>query len=190
MSATNLVASFSRYCSVTQGGRIDRTALPLGDFVWSNYSKREDLARPGPRHIGYVALSTGSVSAGLVVLVSTPQPGHGPGRSPRTCSDSTAAKPRAWVSRGRLHSIFAAWRLSRQRSSGSPICQCRAVELSDRRRRPFGWSWRRPQPTSPGADPRRSSSLGRSAHDRSADRPSNGLAGTSPPDTVPRAFHH
>ena len=49
-----------------------------GDFVWSNYPERENPARPGPRHIGYVALSTGSVSGGLVVLAyTTSQPWTG-----------------------------------------------------------------------------------------------------------------
>jgi hypothetical protein len=50
-----------------------------GDFVWSNYPQRENPARPGPRHVGYVALSTGSYSDGTVWLAfTTSQPWNGP----------------------------------------------------------------------------------------------------------------
>lgn len=42
-----------------------------GDFVWSNFPERENPARPGPRHIGYVALSTASDRINTVVLAYT-----------------------------------------------------------------------------------------------------------------------
>ena len=78
-SATNPVASFSRHCSTTPSGNgLTEAPYRSGDFVWSNYPERENPARPGPRHIGYVALSTGSVSGGLVVLAyTTSQPWTG-----------------------------------------------------------------------------------------------------------------
>jgi len=42
-----------------------------GDFVWSNYPEHENPARPGPRHIGYVALSTSRETEGIVWLAFT-----------------------------------------------------------------------------------------------------------------------
>ncbi len=50
-----------------------------GDFVWSNYPQREDPARPGPRHVGYVAASVGAGNAAAVWLAyTTSQPWTGP----------------------------------------------------------------------------------------------------------------
>jgi hypothetical protein len=43
----------------------------LGDFVWSNYPQRENPAQPGPRHVGYVALSTSSDTEDIVWLAFT-----------------------------------------------------------------------------------------------------------------------
>jgi hypothetical protein len=50
-----------------------------GDFVWSNFPAREDPARPGPRHPGYVTLSSNSSPANAVFLAyTTSQPWTGP----------------------------------------------------------------------------------------------------------------
>jgi hypothetical protein len=49
-----------------------------GDFVWSHYPQRENPARPGPRHIGYVAASVGVGGAAVVWLAyTTSQPWTG-----------------------------------------------------------------------------------------------------------------
>ncbi len=49
-----------------------------GDFVWSNYPQSENPARPGPRHVGYVALSTSTDIDDLVWLAfTTSQPWTG-----------------------------------------------------------------------------------------------------------------
>jgi len=49
-----------------------------GDFVWSHYPLSENPARPGPRHIGYVTLSTSSDTEDLVWLAfTTSQPWTG-----------------------------------------------------------------------------------------------------------------
>ena len=42
-----------------------------GDFVWSAYPERENPARPGLRHIGYVTAVTGSLSVNAVFLAYT-----------------------------------------------------------------------------------------------------------------------
>lgn len=42
-----------------------------GHFVWSAFPERENPARPGPRHIGYVALTTGSERFHAVFLAYT-----------------------------------------------------------------------------------------------------------------------
>jgi hypothetical protein len=42
-----------------------------GDFVWCNYPQRENPARPGPRHAGYVVLSTSTDQGGIAVLAYT-----------------------------------------------------------------------------------------------------------------------
>lgn len=50
-----------------------------GDFVWSNYPQRENPARPGPRHVGYVALSTsGDADDAVWLAFTTSQPWVGP----------------------------------------------------------------------------------------------------------------
>ena len=50
-----------------------------GDFVWSNYPQRETPARPGPRHVGYVAASVGVSGSAVVWLANTTsQPWTGP----------------------------------------------------------------------------------------------------------------
>jgi hypothetical protein len=50
-----------------------------GDFVWSNCPRREDPARPGPRHVGCVAASVGVGGAPVVWLAyTTSQPWTGP----------------------------------------------------------------------------------------------------------------
>ncbi len=55
------------------------TPYCTGDFVWSNFPERENPARPGPCHIGYVALSTTSDQLNAVVLAyTTSQPWTGP----------------------------------------------------------------------------------------------------------------
>jgi hypothetical protein len=50
-----------------------------GDFVWSAYPERENPARPGPRHIGYIALAAGD-EHGLVLFAAytSSQPWRGP----------------------------------------------------------------------------------------------------------------
>jgi hypothetical protein len=47
------------------------TQYRSGDFVWSNFPERENPARPGPRHIGYVALSTSSDHGSAIFLAYT-----------------------------------------------------------------------------------------------------------------------
>jgi hypothetical protein len=50
-----------------------------GHFVWSAFPERENPARPGPRHIGYVALTTGSERFHAVFLAyTTSRPWTGP----------------------------------------------------------------------------------------------------------------
>jgi hypothetical protein len=50
-----------------------------GDFVWTHFPERENPARLGPRHVGYVVLSN-STAPGSAVLVAftTSQPWTGP----------------------------------------------------------------------------------------------------------------
>ena len=50
-----------------------------GDFVWSNYPQSENPTQPGPRHIGYVALTTSSDSVNAIFLAyTTSRPWPGP----------------------------------------------------------------------------------------------------------------
>jgi hypothetical protein len=54
-----------------------------GDFIWCAFPARENPAHPGPRHIGYVAISTSTKDLGSAAFVSytTSQPWTG-GRKP------------------------------------------------------------------------------------------------------------
>ena len=50
-----------------------------GDFVWAAFPERENPARPGPRHVGYIVALTGSASVNAVILAyTTSQPWRGP----------------------------------------------------------------------------------------------------------------
>ena len=67
-----------------RGARLRQTGLiqnpyRSGDFVWSHFPQRENPARPGPRHVAYVVLST-STAPGSTILVAftTSQPWIGP----------------------------------------------------------------------------------------------------------------
>jgi hypothetical protein len=42
-----------------------------GDFVWSAFPERENPARPGPGHIGYIALTTSTDQGDAVFLAYT-----------------------------------------------------------------------------------------------------------------------
>ncbi len=54
-----------------------------GDFVWSAFPERENPARPGPRHVGYVALTTSSERVDAAFLAYTAsQPWTGGPRPP------------------------------------------------------------------------------------------------------------
>ena len=49
-----------------------------GDFVWTAYPEQENPARPGPRHIGYVALAAGDEHGPvLFVAYTSSQPWRG-----------------------------------------------------------------------------------------------------------------
>jgi hypothetical protein len=57
---------------------LSRNPYQHGDFVWCNYPQRENPARPGPRDVGYVVLSTGTDQGGIAVLAyTTSQPWTG-----------------------------------------------------------------------------------------------------------------
>lgn len=54
-----------------------------GDFVWCAFPERENPARPGPRHIGYVALATSTERGDAALLAyTTSQPWIGRRRPP------------------------------------------------------------------------------------------------------------
>jgi hypothetical protein len=54
------------------------TPYRSGDFVWSNFPEQENPVRPGPRHIGYVALSTSGDHVNAIFLAyTTSQPWAG-----------------------------------------------------------------------------------------------------------------
>jgi hypothetical protein len=58
---------------------LSRNPYRSGDFVWSNFPERENPARPGPRHVAYVALSTTTALGGTVLVAFTSsQPWAGP----------------------------------------------------------------------------------------------------------------
>jgi len=75
-------------------------AYRAGDFVWTAFPERENPARPGPRHVGYVAATTASpkINAVLVSYTSS-QPWHGP-TPPGVYSFDLAAAAAMGQSRG------------------------------------------------------------------------------------------
>ena len=55
-----------------------------GEFAWCAFPEGENPVRPGPRHVGYIALSTSSDSGPNAMVAYTDQPALGRSESKRS----------------------------------------------------------------------------------------------------------